>query len=120
MLIYISAAIDSVDRTDVKPRVGRRLSVPPLIASTILKFSICSAGIGGSVLSIMTQFLLNRSQHFMVDECRNKFVNILPRLPPGSVLGPKLNLLYTSDHFSILKNKLTGYPDIPNPCPRQG
>ena len=29
-------------------------------------YKLCSVGIGGSVLSILTQFLSNRSQHVMV------------------------------------------------------
>ena len=32
-------------------------------------YKLCSVGIGGSVLSILTQFLANRSQHVMVDGC---------------------------------------------------
>ena len=58
------------------------------------------------MLSILTQFLSNRSQHVMVDGCRSTLVNILPGVPQGSVLGQLLFLLYTSDFFSILKNKL--------------
>ena len=30
-------------------------------------YKLCSVGIGGSVLSILTQFLSNGSQHFMLD-----------------------------------------------------
>ena len=33
-------------------------------------YKLCSVGIGGSVLSILTQFVSNRSQHGMVDDCR--------------------------------------------------
>ena len=43
----------------------------------------------------------------------------------GSVLGPLLFFLYTSDLFSILENKLIGYADdstliavVPSPCVR--
>ena len=36
-----------------------------------------SVGIGGSVLSILTQFLSNRSQNVMVDGCRSKLVNVV-------------------------------------------
>ena len=32
-------------------------------------------------------------------------------MPQGSVLGPLLFLLYTSELFSILENKLIGYAD---------
>ena len=35
-------------------------------------YRLCSVGIGGSVLSILTQFLSDRSQHVMVDGCRKK------------------------------------------------
>ena len=63
-------------------------------------------GIGGSVLSILTQFSSNRSQHVMVDDCWNKLVNVVSGVPQGSVLGPLLFLLYTLELFSILENKL--------------
>ena len=38
-------------------------------------------GIGGSVLSILVQFLSNRSQHLMVDGCRSKLVNVVSGVP---------------------------------------
>ena len=66
-------------------------------------------GIGGSVLSILTQFLLNRSQHVIVDLCWSKLVNVVSGVPQGSVLCPLLFLLHTSELFSILENKLIGY-----------
>ena len=68
-------------------------------------------GIGGSVLSLLTQFLSNRSQQVMVDCCRSKLVNISSGVPQGSVLGPLLFLLYTSELFSISENKLIDYAD---------
>ena len=74
-------------------------------------YKLCSAGTGGSDLSILTQFLSNRSQQVMVDGCRSKQVNVVSGVPQGSVLGPLLFLLYTSELFSILKNKLIGYAD---------
>ena len=40
-------------------------------------YKLCSMGIGGSVLSILTQFLSNRSQQVMVDGCRSKLVNVV-------------------------------------------
>ena len=66
-------------------------------------------GIGGSVLSILTQFLSNRSQKVMVDGCRSKLVNVVSGVPQGSVFGPVIVPLYTSEIFSILENKLIGY-----------
>ena len=111
-------------------RVDRRLgpcrltSVQLLIGSTIWAFSmprwhrecragfyLCSVGIGGSVLFILTQFLSNRSEQVMVDGCRSKLVNIGSGVPQGSALGPLLFFLYTSELFFILENKLIGYAD---------
>ena len=68
-------------------------------------------GIGGVVLSVQTQFLSNRSQFVLVDGCRSKLVNVVSGVPLGSVLGTLLFLLYTSELFSILENKLIGYAD---------
>ena len=47
----------------------------------------------------------------MVDGCRSKPVNVISGVPQGSVLGPLLFLLYTSELYSILENKLIGYAD---------
>ena len=106
----------------VHSRAGRRLglcrliSVQPLIGLTISAFSIlyrlCAAGIGGSVLSILTQFMSNRSQHIMVDGCWSKLVDVVSGVLQGSVLGLLLFLLCTSNLFSILENKLIGYADV--------
>ena len=74
-------------------------------------YRLCSVGIGGYVLSILIQFLSNRPQHVMVDGCRSKLVDVVSGVPPGSVLGPLLLILYTSELFSILENKLIGYAD---------
>ena len=74
-------------------------------------FRLSSVGIGGSVLSVLTQFLSNRSQFVLVDGCRSKLVNVVSGVPQGSVLDPLLFLLYTSELFSILENKIIGYAD---------
>ena len=69
-------------------------------------YRLCSVGIGGSVLSILTQFLSNWSQHVMVDNCRSKLVDVVSGVPQGSILGQLLFLLYTLELSSILENKL--------------
>ena len=51
--IYFSAAFDRINHLGIL-------------------HNLCSVGIGGSVLSILTQFLSNRSQHVKVDGCRSK------------------------------------------------
>ena len=72
---------------------------------------LCSVGIGGSVLSMLTPFRSNRSQYGIVDGCQCKLVDVVSGVSHGSVLGPLLFLLNTSELFSILKNKLIGYAD---------
>ena len=47
----------------------------------------------------------------MVDGCRSKLVNVVSGVSQGSVLGPLLFLMYTSELFSILENRLIGYAD---------
>ena len=76
-----------------------------------IPYWLCSVGTGGSGLSILTQFLSMRSQHVMVDGCWNKHVDVVSGVPQGSVLGPLLFLLYTSEPFFILENKLIGIAD---------
>ena len=66
-------------------------------------YKLFSVGIGGSVLSILTQFLSNRSQQVMVNGCRSKLVNVVSGVPQGSVLGPLLFLICTSELFLFWK-----------------
>ena len=50
-------------------------------------YKLCSVGIGGSVLSILAQFLSNRSQHVMLDGCRKKWLTLCQECR-RAVLGP--------------------------------
>ena len=50
-------------------------------------YKLCSVGIGGSVLSILTQFLSNRSQNVMVDGCQSKQVNVVSVVSKSSNLA---------------------------------
>ena len=101
-------------------------------------YQLGSVVIRSSLLSILTQFLLHRSQKVMVDGCQSKPVNVVSWMPQGRVLGPLFFLLYTYELFSILENKLIGSADdstlmaivpspgirvtvaVPDPWPRQG
>ena len=48
------------------------------------------------MLSVLTQFLSNRSQYVVVDGYYSKLVNVVSGVHQGSVLGPQLLLLYTT------------------------
>ena len=61
-------------------------------------YKLCSEGVGGSFLSILTQFLSNRSHHVMVNGCRSKLIYII-----SGVLGPLMFLLCTSELFPFWK-----------------
>ena len=74
-------------------------------------FKLYSVGVGISVLSVLTQFLSNRSQYVVVDGCCSKRVKVVSGVPQGSVFRPQLFLLYTAELFSIAENKLYGYAD---------
>ena len=66
-------------------------------------YRLCSVSIGGSVLSILTQFLSNWLQNVMVDGCQSKLVDVVWGVPQGCVLKPLLFLLYTSELFLFWK-----------------
>ena len=72
-------------------------------------YRLSSVGIGCSVLSVLTQFLSIQSRFVLMDGCCSKLVNVVSGVPQDSVLGPLLFLLYTSELFFILENKLIGY-----------
>ena len=65
-------------------------------------YKLSSVGIGGSLLSVLTQFLANRSQHVSVDGCRSKLVNVVSGVPQGSVFLPVVVPSVHLGSFSIL------------------
>ena len=64
-------------------------------------YKLCCVYIGGPVFSILTLFLLDRSQHHMVDGYQSKLVNLVSGVLQGNVfwtviilsvqLGPNLH-----------------------------
>ena len=76
-----------------------------------LLYKLRSNGIGGSVFSVIQEFLSNRRQCVSVDGSLSDFVDVVSGVPQGSVLGPLLFILFTADLFSVTNNLLVGYAD---------
>ena len=68
-------------------------------------------GIGGSILNILTEFLTRRTQRVVVDGQLSDIRYVVSGVPQGSVLGPLLFIIYTSDMWLDLENKLIAYAD---------
>ena len=91
-----------------------------------LIFKLRSVGVGGKVLSILTEFLCDRQQRVLVDGCFSSYSEVHSGVPQGSVLGPLLFILYTSDMWNGISNKMLAFADdtslyahIPSPSLRQ-
>ena len=63
------------------------------------------------MLSILIEFIPNRSEHVVADGCRSKPVKVVSLLPQGSVLGHLLLLMHTSELFSMLEDKIIYFAD---------
>ena len=70
-----------------------------------------SVGFGGSVLTIRMEFVSHLRQRVVVDGATGEWVLIVSGMPQGSVLGPLLFILYTSDMFELVENRLYSYAD---------
>ena len=66
---------------------------------------------GGTFLNIKVEFLAGRKQRSVVDGQCSDYRNVISSVPQGSVLGPLLFILYTSDMWSGLENRLVEYTD---------
>ena len=76
-LLYVSHTLQSVVESGQEAQIvqiGFSAAFDRVNHLGIL-YKLCSVGILGSVLSILTQFLSNPSQQVMVDGCRSKLVN---------------------------------------------
>ena len=56
-------------------------------------FKLCYVGVGDSMVSVLEQFLSNRSQYGVVDGCLRNLVNVLSREPQSSAFYSLLFLL---------------------------
>ena len=62
-----------------------------------LLFKLKQLGIGGPFFNILSEFLSNRMQQFVVDGQLGDLRPVVSGIPQGSVLGPLLFILYTHD-----------------------
>ena len=92
-----------------RPGLWTSTSMQLLIGLIIREFSslACSMCIGDSVLSVLTQLLSIHIFRILSGESGRPGVGNVT----GSVLGPLLFFHQASELFSILENKLYGYPD---------
>ena len=81
------------------------------VSHSALLLKLKSIGVGGSVQSICMEFLSNRRQRVVVDGAASEWITIVPGVPQGSVLGPLLFILYTSEMCELVENRLCAYAD---------
>ena len=80
-----------------------------IVSHSGLLLKLKSIDVGGSVVFSCTEFLSDRMQRVMVDGAANEWIKIISGVPPGSVLGPLLFILYTSEMFELVENRLFSY-----------
>ena len=71
-----------------------------------LLFKSKSIGVGGSVLFICKEFLSDRRQRVVVDSAASEWIPIISGMPQRSLLGPLLFVLYASEMFELVENRL--------------
>ena len=71
-----------------------------------LLFKSKSIGVGGSVPSICKEFVSNRSQSVVVVGAASEWIPIVSGAPQGIVFGPFLVILYISQMFELVENRL--------------
>ena len=82
-----------------------------LVNHEALLFKVRSLGIGGRFLNAIAEFLSNRRQRVSVDGCFSSFDFVKSGVPQGSVLGPLLFIVYTSDLWSDIESTMVAYAD---------
>ena len=84
VLLDLSTAFDTVDHTILLGRLGKRF------------------GITNQALEWLSSYLHERKETVIIDGCRSKERDLVCGVPLGSVLGPLLFTMYTSELGDIL------------------
>ena len=79
-----------------------------------LLFKLKSIGVDGSVMSVCTELLSNLRQRVVVDDATSEWIQVVTGVPQGSVLGPLLFILYTSEMFELVENRQYAMLTIPH------
>ena len=70
-----------------------------------------SISVGGQFLSMVSQFLSDRTQRVRLEGKVRASVNVVAGVPQASVLGPLSFILCTSELFHIVGNHIVVYAD---------
>ena len=81
------------------------------VSNSGLLFKLKYIGVCGRVLSICREFLSIRRQRVVVDGTTSEWIPIVSGVPQESVLDPLLFILYTSEVFELVENRLYAYAD---------
>ena len=68
--------------------------------------------VDGFVFNILKYFLTNRHQRVLVDENFRQFKYVVSGVPQGSISCPLHFILYTTDMWNHLENKIISYADV--------
>ena len=102
-LLTISHHLQSVDKMMESYIVQFYFSAAfDRVSHSGLLFKLKSIDVGGSVLSICRELFSNLNQRVVVDGATSEWIPIVPGVPQGSVLGPLLFILYTSEMFQLV------------------
>ena len=66
-----------------------------------LVFKLRQLDVGGTFLSILTEFLSKRLERVVADGQFNEYRNVILGIPQGSVLGPLLFILHTHEYYVV-------------------
>lgn len=81
------------------------------ICHSALLYKLESLGVGGPLLGVVGDFLHGRSQSVVVDGVHGSPSPVMSGVPQGSVLGPILFIIFTSDMWDSIENELISYAD---------
>ena len=81
------------------------------VSQSDLIYMMHDVRVGGAVFDVISGFLSGREQRVVVEGIRSENIRVVSSVPHGSVLGPLLFLLCTSDLPITLENTLAVYAD---------